>query len=104
VRRWLAEADGCSDAEKRGCSDACLCEIEQLEGLSMGEPLWQCQNLIQGLSPNVFGFCYVDPSQAAGNDNLAAGCPSTAERGIRFVGGETPSSVSRVFVTCGWQE
>ena len=62
--------------------------------------MWQCQNLSEKLDPDIFGYCYIDPSQGAGDDRLVAHCSSREKRDLRFLGEETPLSGATTLIGC----
>lgn len=100
ARERLSLVARCTEEPGKSCPDHCLCEIVQLEGRSERDPLWQCQNLPQGVDPDVFGFCYVSPAQGAGDESVVAQCPADYPRRFRFVGEETPRNGAVTFVAC----
>jgi hypothetical protein len=100
LRSRLLEQHRCGPEMALDCTSLCLCEIQQLEGRAPGQPLWQCQNLTNAVDPDIFGYCYVDPSQGAGDDSLVASCPSSERRDLRFLGEETPRNGATVMIAC----
>ena len=84
----------CGQQGELGCHDYCFCKIAPLAGASLGA----CQSGNEDAS--TFGYCYVDPAQGIGNPALVADCPSTNQRGLRFVGDGLPANGSITFVAC----
>jgi len=100
LRAQLLKRKSCGPETGLDCSSFCLCEIQQLEGRASGDPLWQCQNLSEKVDPDIFGYCYLDPDQGAGDDRLVASCPSSERRNLRFLGEETPRNGATVMIAC----
>jgi hypothetical protein len=71
-----------------------LCKIAPLEGTE----LTACQSGSE--DPNVFGYCYVDPSQGIGAPSLVEGCDPTLRRMLRFMGEGLPKSGSVLYTAC----
>ena len=88
VNRQLRSTGRCSDST---CAGTCLCEIEQ----STGDDLTDCQNEAGASSP---GYCYIDASIPLGNPALVQDCPG--DRGLRFVGEDTPRNGAQTFIAC----
>lgn len=74
----------------------CICELVQLEG----QGLDQCETQVDETKVNADGWCYVDPGQGIGHDDLVAKCPGSEKRIIRFVNKGNPENNSTVFITC----
>lgn len=88
VKKELVSAERCRDAS---CPEVCLCEIEQ----ATGDELGACQN---DASANAPGYCYIDGAIPVGNPALVQDCPG--ERGLRFVGDDTPRNGAQTFIAC----
>ncbi|HSC89577.1 MAG TPA: hypothetical protein VLC09_19980 [Polyangiaceae bacterium] len=88
----------CKDEED--CQRFAMCNIEQLSGDAEGA--FECQNEPKGKETTLAhaGYCYVDPEQGLGSEELVSSCPATARRLLRFVGAETPRQNSVTFVAC----
>jgi hypothetical protein len=81
------------------CSQACLCEIQQVQqvqGANPQEALRVCRQDLD--APGVEGWCYVDDS-AGSNPELVANCPATQRRLLRFVGRGLGANTT-TFVAC----
>jgi hypothetical protein len=95
----------CSATGQPDCSSLCVCQLPE----ETGGNLATCQNAIDGSEAAILpGFCYVDPSQGAGNPEVVARCPESQRRIIRFAGNNpsgggspVPLPGSLVFVSCG---
>ncbi len=68
----------------------CLCEIAE------ADPKASCENDAQ---PSGTGWCYVDPSQGVGRDEVIPK-ECNPRRQLRFVGQDTPAKNSVVFIAC----
>jgi hypothetical protein len=88
VQRQLESLGQCSDP---GCPGTCLCEIEQ----SLGAELEACQKDANASAP---GYCYIDAALKLGNPGLVQDCPG--QRGLRFVGDDTPRNGAQTFIAC----
>lgn len=76
----------------------CFCAIPQL---SDDGQLTLCQNEVSDESQTGDGWCYVDPSAGAGdNEELVSNCPDASQRKIRFVGAGNSSGGNVTFITC----
>ena len=75
---------------------SCVCEITQLQG----DSLHQCEEQVDETKVNADGWCYIDPGQGIGNEELVAKCIPTERRIIRFVNKGHPTTNSTVFITC----
>ncbi|MBK7583024.1 MAG: hypothetical protein IPI67_22860 [Myxococcales bacterium] len=69
----------------------CMCTINFVQDKNDCE---QNENTQAG----TIGWCYIDPAQGIGNPALVAGC--SPPRQLRFVGSNTPTSGSTVFIAC----
>ena len=74
----------------------CICEITQLQG----DGLHQCEEQPDETKVSADGWCYVDPGQGIGNEELVSKCIPTERRIIRFVNKGHPTTNSTVFITC----
>jgi hypothetical protein len=90
----LRQNEQCGGATGIDCRDLCLCKIAPLEGTE----LTACQSGSE--DPNVFGYCYVDPSQGIGAPSLVEGCDPTLRRMLRFMGEGLPKSGSVLYTAC----
>lgn len=88
VLRELRSGGRCTSPE---CPTTCLCEIEQ----SKDDALTACQNDPNANEP---GYCYIDAALDVGNPALVQDCP--AQRGLRFVGNDTPRNGAQTFIAC----
>jgi hypothetical protein len=88
VHRQLQDLNSCSDPS---CPGTCLCEIEQ----SLGDELTACQRDADASAP---GYCYIDASLNLGDPALVQDCPG--QRGLRFVGDDTPRNGAQTFIAC----
>jgi hypothetical protein len=64
------------------------CQLRQLsDDMDPSMPLRKCQNE-SGFESNspVPGFCYVDPDQGMGSEDLVSDCPENRHRMLRIVG------------------
>ncbi len=89
----------CADGDD-DCSDACLCEVLQVQQVTANPPdaLQRCQN--DPDATGVEGWCYVDADQGVGSDELVENCPATQRRLLRFVGrGLEPNTTTYVACT-----
>jgi len=75
---------------------SCICEITQLQG----DGLHQCEGEPDETKVSADGWCYVDPGQGIGNEELVSKCIPTERRIIRFVNKGHPTNNSTVFITC----
>jgi hypothetical protein len=73
-----------------------LCQINQLQG---GE-LDLCQTQGEAGYQGTPGYCYVDPNNGIGSQQVIVGCPDTEPRKLEFVGDNTPASGSITFIAC----
>jgi len=101
VRGQLAlEAGKPCGPEDPTCSQACLCEVQQVQkvdGANATEALRICRE--DEDAAGVEGWCYIDADQDVGNPALVANCPATEKRLLRFVGrGLAPNTTT--FVAC----
>ncbi len=88
VRGQLDDVGRCRDAS---CEEYCLCEIQQAEGAD----LTACQTDPSASTP---GYCYIDAEAKVGDPALVQDCPN--QRGLRFVGDETPRNGAQTFIAC----
>lgn len=88
VHRELISSGRCTTLE---CPGTCLCEIQQ----SQGDELTACQTREDASAP---GYCYIDASLNLGDAGLVQDCP--AQRGLRFVGNDTPRNGAQTFIAC----
>ncbi|HEU5075909.1 MAG TPA: hypothetical protein VFU02_17065, partial [Polyangiaceae bacterium] len=88
VRRELQAGGRCTTAD---CPGTCLCEIEQSEGTELDA----CQTESNASSP---GYCYIDAALSLGDPALVQDCPG--QRGLRFVGADTPRNGAQTFIAC----
>ncbi|MBK8259240.1 MAG: hypothetical protein IPK82_42110 [Polyangiaceae bacterium] len=84
---------------------SCFCEIPQLSGKEQGDPLWACQNDASPVPTDstgqpLDGYCYIEPSQGAGSDQLVENCPSDERRIFRFVGNGQANPGATLFLVC----
>jgi len=49
---------------------------------------------------NNFGYCYVDPAEGYGTDELVTACPASGKRKLQFIGQNTPAKGSIAFIAC----
>jgi hypothetical protein len=89
--RALAVCDGTSGVS---CKDYCQCKIAPLEG----EQLSACQAGSE--DANLYGYCYVDPAQGIGREELVKECAPTARRMLRFPGDGLPANGATTFMAC----
>jgi hypothetical protein len=87
----LAVCDGTSGVS---CKDYCQCKIAPLEG----EQLAACQAGAE--DGNLYGYCYVDPAQGIGREELVKECAPTARRMLRFPGDGLPANGATTFMAC----
>jgi len=88
VRRQLKDEGICDGDGKLPCSSYSFCSLKQLtDDMDPIRPKTQCETLanFETVSP-VPGFCYVDPDQGIGSDDLVANCPTSQKRKLRIVG------------------
>ncbi len=88
----LKETGQCTGA---GCTAAsyCMCEINFVADAAKDD----CLNNDPTQASTV-GWCYIDPAQGIGNPKLVESC--NPARQLRFVGANTPTSGSTVFIAC----
>ena len=94
VRVGMQQSQVCDISGQPECSTMCACQLPQETGAN----LTTCQNATDGsqdiLNP---GFCYVDPTNGAGNNvDVVARCPATQQRILRFVGNNPSGGGSAV--------
>jgi len=100
VRGALENAALCDVEGRDACRDMCLCELPQLAGGARDQCLSQA-NIEK--SAEQAGYCYVDPSQSFGSEDVVAGCPTSQKRMLRIVGNSTnpaPAPGSWIFIAC----
>lgn len=88
VNKQLMASGRCSDTS---CPGTCLCELEQ----ATGDALSACQSDPNATTP---GYCYIDASLGLGDAALLGECPG--QRGLRFVGEDTPRNGAQTFIAC----
>jgi hypothetical protein len=100
-------ADKLCDAPNRpACDTFGTCQLKQLtDDLGPNQPLTKCQTTAgYETSSPVPGFCYVDPSNAVGAEELVQQCPENRKRVLRIVGNgddlRAPAPNSWTFVAC----
>lgn len=89
--RALGVCDGDSGVP---CNDYCQCKIAPLDG----DELRACQSGSE--SSNLYGYCYVDPAQGIGSEELVKPCAPTARRMLRFLGEGLPANGATTFMAC----
>jgi len=94
VASELEKNQVCGAPGSPACNDFCLCKVARLEGSELD----QC--LAGSEDPNVYGYCYVDPSQGLGAASLVDGCDPTQRRILRFMGEGLPENGSELFTAC----
>jgi len=88
----------CDVDGRPACATMCLCELPQLDDPS-------CQNVpgVERNSPRP-GYCYVDPAEGLGREEVVADCPLSQKRMLRIVGDaherQAPAPGSAVFIAC----
>jgi len=88
VRGELVDSGRCNTL---ACPGICLCEIQQAQA----DDLTACQTRTDASAP---GYCYIDASIPLGDPALVQDCP--AQRGLRFVGNDTPRNGAQTFIAC----
>ncbi|HSC89528.1 MAG TPA: hypothetical protein VLC09_19735 [Polyangiaceae bacterium] len=93
--------------DEKDCDKFQLCGVKQLSpgvpGVSEGvQGSTECLNSPKGTEATLVnaGYCYIDPAQGLGAEELVATCPATQRRLLRFVGADTPKPNSVTFVAC----
>ncbi|HEY5957050.1 MAG TPA: hypothetical protein VIV60_10875, partial [Polyangiaceae bacterium] len=95
----------CDSPGRPACSDFGTCQLRQLTDDDPNQPLTQCQTKVgyESSSP-VPGFCYVDPAEHVGAEELVQQCPNNRKRVLRIVGNgddlRAPAPNSWTFVSC----
>lgn len=85
IRGGLRNEGICDGAGQSKCSDFCLCGLHQLvRGQPGGDKCLDQVNVEK--TTEVPGFCYVDPEQGEGSDEVVAACKASEKRIIRIVG------------------
>jgi len=94
VASELGKSDLCGGPGRPACDDFCLCKVAQLEGTELAACLAGSED------PNVYGYCYVDPSRGLGGSSLVEDCDPTQRRMLRFMGEGLPENGSELFTAC----
>jgi hypothetical protein len=99
VRGQLVNQPGDPCGDDEDCSNACLCEVLQVQQVPTNPPdaLTRCREDPE--ATGVEGWCYVDADKGLGNPALVENCPATEQRLLRFVGGGLESGTT-TFVAC----
>lgn len=107
IRGGLEREGICGKQGQESCNNYCLCKLVELTDQS-GSDGTKCLNELNvEKSTNTPGFCYVDPSQNHGSEQVVASCPGTEKRIIRIVGNantnnkfDAAPAPGRVFIAC----
>jgi hypothetical protein len=104
LRVAMQQSGLCDVGSQPACDSLCKCQLQQ----EIGANLTTCQNATDGSQASLPpGFCYVDPSQGVGSQALVAGCPTTHQAIVRYVGNNisagaaaVPLAGAYVFMSC----
>lgn len=95
----LESSDYCSGAE---CDDLVYCAIDQI--VSGAEREACLTGPLGSEADQAPGYCYVDPAQGLGSEQLVAACRASERQLLRFVGKDTPTPGSTVVVACNGEQ
>lgn len=94
VRSQMASDSKCGPNTGLDCSELCMCKLASLEDDSLAA----CRAGSE--SPDIYGYCYIEPAKQLGSESLVAHCPEAEQRMLRYMGDGVPANGSVLFTAC----